>query len=447
MTLTEIQRALESLEAKPLKSLGQNFLHDQNIARWIVSQGDIQPGDHVVEIGPGLGALSRLIRERCERLTLLEKDAAMARWLRESMQLPGVELFHGDALDFDLRNLYGNGPVKVIGNLPYYISSPLIAKFASALSPASILVLMLQHEVAERMGATIGTPESGAMTVCTQRRWKVRYLRKVPASCFFPAPKVASAVVIMERKPASEVPPCDEELFESLVRGGFSQRRKQLKNLLPQARENWSEICRTLDLPETCRAEDLSLKQWVDFARILGGREAQRGQEMFDIVDESDRVMGQLPREEVHVNNLRHRAVHMLLFNKAGEIFLQKRSMWKDKNPFVWDSSAAGHVDTGETYEQAAVRELREEIGATTSLTSLGKLPNSPQTGWEFIEVFFGQSEGPFSLDRLEVETGAFFPIDQVEAWTRQSPRDFSSVFLLVLELWRKAGGTSLLQS
>lgn len=442
MTFTEIQRALESLEAKPLKSLGQNFLHDQNIARWIVSQADIQPGDHVVEIGPGLGALSRLIQERCSHLSLLEKDAAMARWLRETMQLPGVELFHGDALDFDLRELYGKGPVKIIGNLPYYISSPLIAKFTSALSPASILVLMMQHEVAERMGAAIGSAESGAMTVCTQRRWKVRYLRKVPASCFYPAPKVASAVVIMERKPAIEVPPCDEELFEALVRGGFSQRRKQLKNLLPQAREKWSEICQALSLPETCRAEDLSLDQWVEFARLLGRSEAQRGQEMFDIVDERDQVVGQLPREEVHVNNLRHRAVHMLLFNKSGEVFLQKRSLWKDKNPFLWDSSAAGHVDSGETYATAATRELREEIGAVADLKSLGKLPCSASTGWEFIEVFSGQCEGPFSLDRLEVEAGAFFSIEQVETWVQSSPADFSPVFLMVWQLWRQAGSS-----
>ena len=333
-------------------------------------------------------------------------------------------------------------PVKIIGNLPYYISSPLIAKFTSALSPASILVLMMQHEVAERMGATIGSPESGAMTVCTQRRWRVRYLRKVPASCFYPAPKVASAVVIMERKPADEVPACDEELFESLVRGGFSQRRKQLKNLLPQAREKWGEICRDLDLSETCRAEDLSLHQWVEFARLLGPREAQRGQELFDIVDEQDHVVGQLPRETVHVNNLRHRAVHMLLFNQSGEVFLQKRSLWKDKNPFLWDSSAAGHVDAGETYEDAAVRELREEIGAVATLRSLGKLPCSPRTGWEFIEDFCGQCEGPFSLDRLEVESGAFFPVGQVETWMRRNPSDFSPVFLMAWELWRRAGGT-----
>ncbi len=347
MTLTEIQHALAELETRPRQSLGQNFLHDQNIARWIAAQLALREGEHVVEVGPGLGSLSECLVQPGVTVTLIEKDGLMVEWLSKKFAGQGVELFHMDALDFDLRQLYGKGPVKIVGNLPYYVSTPLIAKYASALSPASILVLMLQHEVAARLAATPGTKDFGAMSVCTARRWKVSYAKKIPHTVFFPQPKVASAVVILEKKSADEVPACDEALFEYLVRKGFSERRKQLRKLLPEYRELWPDACSALGLPETVRAEELSLQQWEKLTQMVAPARAQSGDEMFDIVDESDRVIGSETRNTVHVNNFRHRAVHMLIFNQAGELFLQKRSIWKDKNPGVWDSSAAGHVDAG----------------------------------------------------------------------------------------------------
>jgi 16S rRNA (adenine1518-N6/adenine1519-N6)-dimethyltransferase len=291
MTLTEIQAALSRLETRPRQSLGQNFLHDQNLCRWIVAQLDLQPGEHVVEVGPGLGALTEYLVESGCRVTCIEKDGNMVRWLEEKFQGAGVELFHMDALKFDLRKLYGNGPVKFVGNLPYYVSTPLIAKYASALSPASILVLTLQHEVAARLNATPGTKDFGAMSVCSSRRWDIKYARKLPASVFYPQPKVSSAVLTMRRKPASDVPVCDEELFESLVRRGFGERRKQLRKLLPEYRANWAELCVALRVPETVRAEELTLAQWEEFARLVQPALPQHGGEMFDVVDAEDRVI------------------------------------------------------------------------------------------------------------------------------------------------------------
>jgi 16S rRNA (adenine1518-N6/adenine1519-N6)-dimethyltransferase len=435
MTLTEIQNALARLETRPRQSLGQNFLHDQNLARWIVAQLDLQPGEHVVEIGPGLGALTEFLVESGCQVTCIEKDGAMVRWLEEKFRGADVELFHMDALKFDLRKLYGMGPVKLVGNLPYYVSTPLIAKYASALSPASILVLTLQHEVAARLNATPGTKDFGAMSVCSSRRWDIRYARKLPASVFFPAPQVSSAVLTMRRKPAGAVPACDDALFESLVRRGFGERRKQLRKLLPEFKGQWPELCAALGVPETVRAEDLTLAQWEDFARRVQPAKAQSGEELFDVVDTEDRVIDTQPRDVVHVNNLRHRAVHMLLFNDAGEILLQKRSIWKDRNAGLWDSSAAGHVDAGETYESAAARELVEEIGVSCPLERIGHLPCSEATGWEFIEVFRGRHEGPFDLAPMEIETAAFFPLDQVRGWLERSPEDFSPVFREVIAL------------
>jgi 16S rRNA (adenine1518-N6/adenine1519-N6)-dimethyltransferase len=435
MTLTEIQNALATLDTQPRQSLGQNFLHDQNICKWIAAQLDLHPGDHVVEVGPGLGSLSESLDIPGVKLTLIEKDGKMVEWLRGKFTSPSVELFHEDALKFDLRTLYGKGPVKFASNLPYYVSTPLIAKYASALSPASILVLMLQHEVAARLCAAPGTKDFGAMTICVNRRWNVKYLRKIAGSVFYPAPQVSSAVVLFTRKPASEVSPCDDIIFESLVRRGFAERRKKLRNNLPEHKERWPEICNLLGVLETVRAEELTLAQWEEFARFVQPVGAQSGDEIFDIVDEQDRVIGSDTRSSVHVNNSRHRAVHMLVQNGAGEIFLQKRSIWKDRNPGLWDSSSAGHVDSGETYNEAADRELREELGIQAPLEPLGRLACTEETGWEFIEVFRTSHEGPFKYPAMEIETGAFFPLDQVRAWTEKYPADFSPVFLLAFQL------------
>jgi 16S rRNA (adenine1518-N6/adenine1519-N6)-dimethyltransferase len=433
MTRTEIQNALSRLGSRPRRSLGQNFLHDTNLARWIVAQLGIESGDHIVEIGPGLGALTELLVREGVSITLIEKDGRMVEWLRERFSSERVELFHIDALDVDLRTLYGTGPVKIIGNLPYYVSTPLIAKYTSALSPASILVLTLQREVAERLVAVPRTKQFGAMTVCASRRWNIRCGKKLPPSVFHPKPRVSSAVVIFERKAARDTPPCDEILFETLVRCGFAERRKQLRNLLVEHKDHWSAICAALGAKETVRAEELSLGEWERLSQLLQPAKPQHGEEMFCVVDAQDRVIGFESRDLVHVNNLRHRAVHVLIFNQRGEIFLQKRSIWKDTHPGKWDSSAAGHVDPRESYEESARRELREEIGIECPLEKIGKLPCSAATGWEFIEVFRGRHEGPFRLAPMELETGAFFPVDKIRAWLQRSPEEFSPVFAMCL--------------
>ncbi|HEY5704321.1 MAG TPA: 16S rRNA (adenine(1518)-N(6)/adenine(1519)-N(6))-dimethyltransferase RsmA [Terrimicrobiaceae bacterium] len=435
MTRTEIQDALSRLGARPRKSLGQNFLHDANLARWIVARLGIEAGDHIVEIGPGLGALTGLLLREGVSLTLIEKDERMVEWLRGRFGSEHVELFHVDALDFDLRTLYGRGPVKIIGNLPYYVSTPLIAKYASALSPASILVLTLQREVVERLVAVPRTKQFGAMTVCASRRWNIRCAKKLSPSVFLPEPQVSSAVVIFERKATSDIAPCDEMLFESLVRRGFAERRKQLRNLLAEHKDHWSVVCAALGVKETVRGEELSLGEWERLSQLLQPATAQHGSEMLCVVDEHDRVIGFESRDLVHVNNLRHRAIHILIFNQRGELFLQKRSIWKDTHPGKWDSSTAGHVDAGESYEESARRELHEEIGIECSIERIGKLPCSEATGWEFIEVFRGKHEGPFHLAPMEIDTGAFFPLDKIRTWLKRSPEDFSPVFAMCLDV------------
>jgi isopentenyldiphosphate isomerase len=160
-------------------------------------------------------------------------------------------------------------------------------------------------------------------------------------------------------------------------------------------------------------------------------------EEIFDVVNEHDEVVGQNTRREVHRLGLKHRAVHVLVFNARGEIFLQKRSMKKDIAAGKWDSSASGHLDTGEDYDACAVREVREEIGLHLTQTPerLFKISPSLETGWEFCWIYRGTNEGPFVLHPDEIETGDWFTRDAVTRWVTEQPHDFASAFVLI---WRK---------
>lgn len=156
--------------------------------------------------------------------------------------------------------------------------------------------------------------------------------------------------------------------------------------------------------------------------------------EIFDVVDDRDRVIGKQTRREVHRRGLKHRAVHVLVFNERGEVYLQKRSFKKDTFPGAWDSSASGHLDSGETYDACAVREAREEIGLFLHRTPkrLFKIEACPQTGQEFVWVYRSESNGPFRLNLDELECGAFFKADHINRWMAERPRDFADAFRLV---------------
>lgn len=160
-------------------------------------------------------------------------------------------------------------------------------------------------------------------------------------------------------------------------------------------------------------------------------------QEIFDVVNERDEVIDRQPRSVVHARGLLHRAVHVLVFNARGEVFLQKRSMKKDRQPGVWDSSASGHLDSGEDYDACAVRELREEIGLVLkqSPRRLFKIDACEETDAEFVWIYRCESEGPFTLHPEEIDEGGWFALDEVGRWMRERPQDFASALLLI---WRK---------
>lgn len=447
MRLTDLRSTLEELELRPSKNLGQNFLHDQNLARAIAATAIPEQVPFAVEIGPGLGALTRPLLERCHRLLLIEKDARLAEWLRERLPSDRVDIVHADAIDFDWRPLMQHGPFPLVGNLPYYATSPILRNFLGTSSPVSRAVFAVQDEFASRLAAGPDRSEYSALSVRTQRLWSIRRERALSPTVFHPTPGVDSALVVLERRPPDFFPPVRTAFFDDLVQRGFSQRRKQVRSLLRLESTRWEAWCGSQQLPGTVRAENLSVGQWVDLARTLDPSAAVPAQsegEKFDVVDPSDKVIGTELRSVVHASNLRHRAAHILVFNEAGELLLQKRSANKDRQPSKWDSSTAGHLEPGEDYLTGAIRETEEELGIKPDLQPLGKIGACPNTGEEFVEVFTTRHNGPFILPPSEVEDAIFFPTAAIEKWLQQRPQDFAPGFWEVWKLVRSKGTVAL---
>jgi isopentenyldiphosphate isomerase len=167
---------------------------------------------------------------------------------------------------------------------------------------------------------------------------------------------------------------------------------------------------------------------------------ASMSEEIFDVVNERDEVVGQLPRSEVHAKKLWHRAIHLLVFNAQGQVFLQKRSMLKDTAKGKWDSSASGHLDSGEDYDACAVREAREEIGLhlPSAPERILRLEGCPDTGFEFVWVYRCTNEGPFTLHPEEIERGDWFAPEEVTRWITEKPREFARAFVFI---WKKLHG------
>jgi 16S rRNA (adenine1518-N6/adenine1519-N6)-dimethyltransferase len=156
--------------------------------------------------------------------------------------------------------------------------------------------------------------------------------------------------------------------------------------------------------------------------------------EQFPVVDENDEVQGYAARAEVHGNNLRHRAVHILIFNQLGDVYLQQRSRWKDRHPLKWDSSAAGHVTGGENYDETAQRELKEELDVDVPLERIFRLTASSRTDHEFIWGYRGLVSGDPSPNKCEIKRGVFFAPTVIDDWTSARPDDFAPAFL---ECWK----------
>jgi 16S rRNA (adenine1518-N6/adenine1519-N6)-dimethyltransferase len=445
MKISEIMSTLERLEAAPRKSLGQNFLHDSNIASWIVEKLDLRPSDHVIEIGPGLGALTVELVRRGVSATLLEKDRAFVKYLSDRFETDSVEVVGGDALDYDTRVAFLRQPVKVIGNLPYYLSSPLLFHFIADPCPFERMVFTVQKEMADRLCADSGNRDYGSLSLMVQSKWRVARLKTLSPTVFLPQPQVDSAVILLERRKSGELEAFDSRKFAEIVKAGFAERRKQVKKLLAPFAETGliEDNLRSLNLAETVRAEGISLEQWIKIVNMLTPKKVNGSDpnEMLEVVDENNQPIESRDRRTIHQNKLFHRAVHILVRNGRGELLLQKRSHRKDQFPGCWDSSAAGHVNVGEEYAVTATRELVEELGIDTPLKRLGAVPASELTGQEFVEVYGGVHDGALTVNEQEIESVGWFQLAMVDAWTEKRPGDFAPGFLESFRIARKQLG------
>ena len=260
-----VRELLERHGLRPTKSLGQNFLIDGNILRLIAEAGGADRGVNVLEVGPGLGVLTRELAERGATVTALEKDERLKGVLAETLADLDVNLVWGDALDYD----YASVPVgtRVIANLPYYISTALLTRFMKSGNIASATVLV-QREVAERLGSQPGQDGYGYLSALVSLHGKARLLRDVPKGAFFPAPDVTSSVVRLDF--TGEQPPQGLVL---LLEQALHHRRKTLRNNLRMAGHDQEQLDAALagaGLPDAVRAEDVPLMAMRELYRLLG---------------------------------------------------------------------------------------------------------------------------------------------------------------------------------
>jgi 16S rRNA (adenine1518-N6/adenine1519-N6)-dimethyltransferase len=267
MTLTEIRAALESRGLRPLKQLGQNFLHDQNLAKWLADRAalGLTEGATLVEIGPGLGALTSSLLAKNLHVIALEKDRGLCVFLREKFAAElargQFDLREGDALDLLPR--LGVAPAVICGNLPYYISTPLLMESLRLPGLPARLFFLVQKEVGQRLASAPGNKTYGSLSVLVQAGYDVQIARTLPGSVFYPPPEVASVAVELTPRLRPLVNPADRANFATIVQRGFSQRRKMLSNLL--------------DIDDGRRAEELSPQEWVELWRKVEAAQSAQG--------------------------------------------------------------------------------------------------------------------------------------------------------------------------
>lgn len=242
------------------RSFGQNFLSDTAVASRIVAAVDVSPGDEVIEIGPGNGALTGPLLAAGARVIAIEADKRLVPVLRGKFgDFPGFELHSADALKVDFSTIASNQPVKLVANLPYNISTAILRKIAAERSAFSMLVLMFQREVVERISAPPGNSNRGFLTVLSERSFEIDWLFDVPAAAFRPRPKITSSVVRLTPKlPVRE----DEERFRRFISAAFRQKRKTLANNLKSVLQDAEAILGAASIDPRRRAETLSLEEW-----------------------------------------------------------------------------------------------------------------------------------------------------------------------------------------
>ena len=271
MKKIELQLLLEKLNIKPSKRLGQNFLIDDNLLEFINKTAAAKTDELIIEIGPGLGALTMLLVNTKAKIIAIEFDSRLAAYLKESIQAPNFHLIHHDACKLDYRNIIpGNKEYRIIANLPYSITTPLIAKFINMPTPPKDMLFLLQKETAERLAASPNNKNYGSITVQIQNVYKTEYLRTVPPDVFYPKPIVHSAITKFTQK--QTIPTTEERiLLNRIARAAFSKRRKKMiNNLQSEFKEiNLKPIFDELNIDYNTRAENLNPAEYLKLTKKI----------------------------------------------------------------------------------------------------------------------------------------------------------------------------------
>ncbi len=264
------QHILKAFGLHASKRLGQNFLIDAGIVRGIVEAAAVEPGDKVLEIGPGIGTLTQALAEAGAEVTAVELDKKLPAVLAETLKgYANVRIVPGDILKTDIPALMGEGAFKVVANLPYYITTPILMALLEQHLPITHLVTMVQKEVAERMVARPGNKTYGALSVAVQYYTEPAIVLDVPPRSFIPAPEVDSVVIACKVRPQPAVAVQDEKLFFRVARAAFGQRRKTLANALKGGgfpKEQVQGAMERANLDPARRGETLSLQEFACLA-------------------------------------------------------------------------------------------------------------------------------------------------------------------------------------
>jgi 16S rRNA (adenine1518-N6/adenine1519-N6)-dimethyltransferase len=264
---------LEQYGLMPKKSLGQNFLHDPNTLEKIVESAELMPGDTVVEVGPGTGALTAVLAQSAARVIAIELDSRLEPILSDRFaNAPNVEIVYGDILETDVLALVGDGPFVVVANVPYYITSAIIRHLLEAPRRPQRMILTVQYEVAERLVAKPG--DMGLLSVSAQFYGKPKIVTRLKPGVFWPRPDVDSAVVKLDVYPQSPVDVPSDALFFRVAKAGFGQKRKQLRNSVGEGLGLTGEAAAVLlesaGIDPRRRAETLTLVEWAALTRAYG---------------------------------------------------------------------------------------------------------------------------------------------------------------------------------
>ncbi len=272
MKLSDMRELLGTRDIQLTKSLGQNFLHDQNQLRRIESAAQLTRDDNVLEIGPGLGPLTELLLAQAGHVLAIEKDARLVTVLRERFaSAQNLDLQHGDALVVVRDHARDWHNWKLVANLPYSVASPILVELAQNSKRPERIVVTLQLEVARRLMAKVDDEDYGLLTLLVQLRYEPRESFKIPRSCFFPEPEVDSACVVLVRREETLLADEHHAAFERIVRRAFSQRRKMMLKLLKVdwPAEKLDQAFGQLLVSPQARAETVSLGLFVELSRLL----------------------------------------------------------------------------------------------------------------------------------------------------------------------------------